>query len=346
LRIAPELESLLIAARELATRRGDASTTEEHLLLAFAATTDGMARLSVSGIRCTAFVNALEARLEASQPVSGYRGAAPRADLEHMLYEANDARGFLSQLLEPLSVIQVVRHECNGRFDEVCRSALFDYADVTALYNRAVAEAGRRLHRRLVYEHMLFAEFGRPPVKETISAAGIDVATARDVFDRRLKSSGNELSLLADYKILVGVACAHANIHRLPLSVEPLIVAGLRDPFVARSLDAAGIDAFDVIDAFTHRRSPVDSPPASGIVQVVLLNDHYSTFEFVISVLMSVFELSKRDARALANEVHDRGKASFGAFSANEASQRLARVRNMCREAKMPLRLELVPVSR
>src|SRR5205085_409162 len=132
-----------------------------------------------------------------------------------------------------------------------------------------------------------------------------DASSARRAFDVRLHFSGARMALLDDHSRLVAKACVHANVSRLPISVEPLVVAGLKTPLVTRSLEVGGVDSFDLIYAFAHGRPPFDSTGVRGVVEVELYDDRYTTFEFVLGVLTSVFELTEPHSLALATKVHE-----------------------------------------
>lgn len=71
---------------------------------------------------------------------------------------------------------------------------------------------------------------------------------------------------------------------------------------------------------------------------VVLHNDHYTTMEFVVEVLVRVFQKSIIDATKIMLDVHRKGKGLVGTYTYDIASTKVARVRQMAREREFPLR--------
>jgi ATP-dependent Clp protease adaptor protein ClpS len=71
---------------------------------------------------------------------------------------------------------------------------------------------------------------------------------------------------------------------------------------------------------------------------VYLLNDDFSTMEFVIDVLIKVFRKSLNEAETIMLTVHNNGKAICGVYTKEIALTKVAQVRTMAREAGFPLK--------
>lgn len=71
---------------------------------------------------------------------------------------------------------------------------------------------------------------------------------------------------------------------------------------------------------------------------VYLLNDDFSTMEFVIDVLMKIFHKSLNEAETIMLTVHNNGKAICGVYTKEIALTKVAQVRTMAREAGFPLK--------
>ncbi|QEZ88578.1 ATP-dependent Clp protease adaptor ClpS [Aliarcobacter cibarius] len=71
---------------------------------------------------------------------------------------------------------------------------------------------------------------------------------------------------------------------------------------------------------------------------VFLLNDDYSTMEFVIDVLVKIFRKTVSEAEAIMLNVHNNGKGLCGVYSFEIATTKVAQVKTMAREKGFPLK--------
>ncbi len=74
------------------------------------------------------------------------------------------------------------------------------------------------------------------------------------------------------------------------------------------------------------------------LYKVLLLNDDYSSMDFVIQVLMQIFHHSYEKAMDIMLKVHEQGKGLCGIYTYEVAETKVAHVRKMAKEAKFPLR--------
>ena len=72
--------------------------------------------------------------------------------------------------------------------------------------------------------------------------------------------------------------------------------------------------------------------------KVILLNDDYSTMDFVIEILQDIFKKSMKDATTLMLEVHNKGKAICGVYSYEIAVTKVAQVAKIAKENGFPLK--------
>lgn len=72
--------------------------------------------------------------------------------------------------------------------------------------------------------------------------------------------------------------------------------------------------------------------------KVLLLNDDYSTMDFVIDVLIKVFRKNPNEAQAIMLSVHQNGKALCGIYTYEIASTKVAQVKNLARQKGYPLK--------
>jgi ATP-dependent Clp protease adaptor protein ClpS len=72
--------------------------------------------------------------------------------------------------------------------------------------------------------------------------------------------------------------------------------------------------------------------------KVVLLNDDYTTMEFVVRVLETVFQRSPAEAYRIMMHVHVNGKGIAGVYPWEVAETKVETVTSMARHAEYPLR--------
>ncbi len=75
-----------------------------------------------------------------------------------------------------------------------------------------------------------------------------------------------------------------------------------------------------------------------SLYKVVLLNDDYTTMEFVIDILTNIFSLSSDEAVAVMMKVHERGRGVCGIYTYEIAETKVARVAQQARANNFPLR--------
>ena len=71
---------------------------------------------------------------------------------------------------------------------------------------------------------------------------------------------------------------------------------------------------------------------------VLLLNDDFSTMEFVIEILTKVFRKSLSESENIMLSVHNNGKAICGVYTQEIAYTKVAQVKTMARKESFPLK--------
>jgi len=81
------------------------------------------------------------------------------------------------------------------------------------------------------------------------------------------------------------------------------------------------------------------------LYEVILLNDDYTTMDFVVEILMEVFQKSRQDASLIMLDVHLKGKGLVGVYSYDIAITKVMRVEELARENGFPLKADMYKVE-
>jgi len=85
----------------------------------------------------------------------------------------------------------------------------------------------------------------------------------------------------------------------------------------------------------TETEKKLEPPP---MYKVLLHNDDYTTMEFVVQVLESVFHRNPTEATQIMLHIHKRGLGVAGVYTHEVAETRVAIVDAMARQHEYPLR--------
>jgi len=89
------------------------------------------------------------------------------------------------------------------------------------------------------------------------------------------------------------------------------------------------------VEIATRPKKKVGRP---RMYKVMLLNDDYTTMDFVILVLETVFRHPKVRAEEIMMEVHEKGMGVAGVYSFQVAETKVRKVQDLAREHEHPLR--------
>lgn len=87
-------------------------------------------------------------------------------------------------------------------------------------------------------------------------------------------------------------------------------------------------------------RPKLKRPP---LYAVIIHNDDYTTFEFVVTVLLAIFHKSPEESFAFAQTVHKTGKGRAGVYPYDVAQTKLLQVQQLSEVHEMPLRATIEP---
>lgn len=79
------------------------------------------------------------------------------------------------------------------------------------------------------------------------------------------------------------------------------------------------------------------------LYKVLLHNDNFTTMEFVVAVLISIFNHSENSAVEIMLHIHHKGIGVAGVYSYEIAETKAAKVKTLAKEAQYPLLCTLEP---
>ena len=85
----------------------------------------------------------------------------------------------------------------------------------------------------------------------------------------------------------------------------------------------------------------LQEPP---MYRVLLLNDNYTTMDFVVKVLMEIFHKNLIEATKIMLDVHRKGRGMVGIYTFDIANTKVAQVHSKAKESQFPLRCSVEPV--
>ena len=91
----------------------------------------------------------------------------------------------------------------------------------------------------------------------------------------------------------------------------------------------------------TRKKVKIQEPPK---FRVFLINDDYTTQEFVVMVLEQVFGKSQADAHSIMMKVHVEGRAQVGVYTKEIAEMKVAIVHHLARQEEFPLKATMEPI--
>lgn len=88
-------------------------------------------------------------------------------------------------------------------------------------------------------------------------------------------------------------------------------------------------------DSRTRSKNRLEEP---GDYTVILLNDDYTTREFVVEILKLIFHKNHEEATKIMLNVHRRGQGAAGVYTWDIAMTKANQVHDIARQHEFPLR--------
>ncbi|MDE6886493.1 MAG: ATP-dependent Clp protease adaptor ClpS [Helicobacteraceae bacterium] len=73
--------------------------------------------------------------------------------------------------------------------------------------------------------------------------------------------------------------------------------------------------------------------------KVIMLNDNYTTMEFVVSILQNIFRKNVSEARYIMLKIHNEGQGICGIYPYDIALSKANEARELSKQAGYPLRI-------
>ncbi len=81
------------------------------------------------------------------------------------------------------------------------------------------------------------------------------------------------------------------------------------------------------------------APPSK--YNVVISNDDFTTFEFVIDILMNIFGKNEQEAMIITQDIHKKGKGVVGPYTLEIAESKKMQADYFARKEEHPLKLDI-----
>jgi len=87
-------------------------------------------------------------------------------------------------------------------------------------------------------------------------------------------------------------------------------------------------------EVITESRQKLQKPP---LYKVLLHNDNFTTMEFVVFILVTVFQKSESESVRIMLKVHHEGTGVAGVYPYDIAEMKAAKATHLAREREFPL---------
>lgn len=96
------------------------------------------------------------------------------------------------------------------------------------------------------------------------------------------------------------------------------------------------------VETVTKKQKKISHPK---LFRVILLNDDYTSMDFVVAILEGVFRKSPAEAVQIMLSVHKKGRGLAGIYSREIAEAKIETVHSKSRNAGYPLKCIMEPES-
>lgn len=79
--------------------------------------------------------------------------------------------------------------------------------------------------------------------------------------------------------------------------------------------------------------------------RVIIHNDDYTTMEFVVDILIRIFQKDPQEAMNIMLKIHTSGKATVGIYVFDVATSKVKRVHDLAKKFEFPLKCTIAPAD-
>jgi ATP-dependent Clp protease adaptor protein ClpS len=82
----------------------------------------------------------------------------------------------------------------------------------------------------------------------------------------------------------------------------------------------------------------IDEIKEPNMYKVILLNDDYTTMDFVVQILVSIFHKSVSEATKIMLDVHEKGRGIVGIYTYDIAKSKISKTHALAKANNFPLK--------
>ncbi len=146
-----------------------------------------------------------------------------------------------------------------------------------------------------------------------------------------MRRIGNDNKKITNQSFDCSCGLAVPNVSQLPSAMQQF---DTKQRFLASAIPEIP-DTEEDTATLEKTREQIEEPPQ---YIVYLLNDDYTTFDFVVKVLVNIFKKSIEQAVKITNDVHHKGKGACGVYPRQIAETKIALVEQSSSSAGFPLK--------
>ncbi len=231
--------------------------------------------------------------------------------------------------------------------------------ELRSAVSNACDDARRRQHHSLTPIHLLHSLAKQEAGRELIQNCGGNVDKMINELDTMLDTSFKSTSETVEYRVeasqslkkifrqadMHSCSCGKNTVGTGDVIAEMFLDDG--DESAARVLVKQGISRLDVLNYISHGISkanmPNDAEQLEAIrirgarLKVLLHNDDYSTMEFVVYALRTIFDKTAEDATRLMLGIHQQELVVVGVYDYDDAIEKAKKVRALAAKNGFPL---------
>jgi ATP-dependent Clp protease adaptor protein ClpS len=151
---------------------------------------------------------------------------------------------------------------------------------------------------------------------------------------RRLSNWMSDLDASLQSRVLMLILVYGCFVRKINAQIKSMIIGSYAQERTQMNLSKTDIKS----DERTRTHERVQEPP---LYQVLLHNDDYTTMEFVIEILMVIFNRSMEDATRIMLNVHRNGLGICGVYPYEIAETKVEVVEVLARSRDFPLKCSL-----